>query len=333
MGVTIIAGGFWGDEGKGKVVAYLAIQDNPSHVVRAGVGPNAGHTIHFQGRKWVLRQVPSGFVNPRSRLLIGAGVLLDPRVVQQEVSALGLSDRLGIDGQCTVIEEEHIQQDRSSEHLAKKVGTTGTGCGPANEARVRRQARLARDLPELKPYLADVPLELHRALKAGHDVLIEGTQGFGLSLYHGSYPFVTSKDTTASAFCMDVGIGPTRVNQVIVVFKAYVSRVGEGPLSRPLSPEEVRVRGWEEFGAVTGRPRRIGEFDLELARRAVMINGATQVAVTCLDKRFPECYGTTRREQLSPAAEGFLAKIEGELELPVTMISTGPELAQMIDRR
>ncbi|MEW6231149.1 MAG: adenylosuccinate synthetase [Chloroflexota bacterium] len=333
MSVTIVAGGFWGDEGKGKVVAYLAIQDNPSHVVRAGVGPNAGHTIHFQGRKWVLRQVPSGFVNAQSRLLIGAGVLLDPRVVQQEVSELGLSGRLGIDGQCTVIEEEHIQQDRSSEHLAKKVGTTGTGCGPANEARVRRQARLARDLPELKPYLADVPLELHRTLKAGHHVLIEGTQGFGLSLYHGSYPFVTSKDTTASAFCMDVGIGPTRVNQVIVVFKAYVSRVGEGPLSMPLSPEEVRVRGWEEFGAVTGRPRRIGEFDLELARRAVMINGATQVAVTCLDKRFPECYGTTRREQLSPAAEGFLAKIEGELELPVTMISTGPELAQMIDRR
>ncbi len=333
MGVTIVAGGFWGDEGKGKVVAYLATQDNPSHVVRAGVGPNAGHTIHFQGRKWVLRQVPSGFVNAQSRLLIGAGVLLDPRVVQQEVSELGLSDRLGIDGQCTVIEEEHIQQDRSSEHLAKKVGTTGTGCGPANEARVRRQARLARDLPELKPYLADVPLELHRALKAVHDVLIEGTQGFGLSLYHGSYPFVTSKDTTASAFCMDVGIGPTRVNQVIVVFKAYVSRVGEGPLSMPLSPEEVRARGWEEFGAVTGRPRRIGEFDLELARRAVMINGATQVAVTCLDKRFPECYGATRREQLSPVAEGFLAKIEGELELPVTFISTGPELAQMIDRR
>ena len=115
------------------------------------------------------------------------------------------------------------------------------------------------------PYLAE---ELDAAITAGEAVLIEGTQGFGLSLYHGDYPYVTSKDTTAAAACVDVGIGPTLVTDVIVVFKAYASRVGAGPMATELDAAEVAARGWQEFGAVTGRVRRIGEFDFGQAARA-----------------------------------------------------------------
>jgi len=333
MSVTIVTGGFWGDEGKGKICAYLALQDHPPVIARAGVGPNAGHTITWQNQKVVMREFPVGFVHQGARLLIGAGVLVDPRVALDEINRLGFGDRCGIDRQCTVIEPEHIEHDRGSKHLREKVGTTGTGCGPANEARARREARLARDVPELQPYLTDVAGEVNAAIDRGDAVLIEGTQGFGLSLYHGTYPFVTSKDVTASAFCMDVGIGPTRVTDVFTVFKAYVSRVGAGPFPTELQPEEVERRGWQEFGAVTGRPRRIGEFDFELARRSSTINGATGLAITCLDRRFPETFGTTRRDQLSKEAAAFIARIEQETGISVVLISTGPELDQVIDLR
>ncbi|MBI3942979.1 MAG: adenylosuccinate synthetase [Chloroflexi bacterium] len=333
MSVTIISGGFWGDEGKGKVVAYLAYHDQVYIAARAGVGPNAGHTIEWQGEKVVMRQVPCGFVAPEARLLIGAGVLVDPRVTLAEIERLNIGSRTGIDPQCTVILPEHIQIDRNSSHLREQVGTTGTGCGPANEARVRRDTVLAKDVAELKPYLADVALETNQAIKAGKNVLIEGSQGFGLSLYHGTFPYVTSKDTTASAFCMDVGIGPTRVTDVMLVFKAYVSRVGGGPFGTELPLEEVERRGWAEFGAVTGRRRRIGEFDYQIARRSAMINGATQICITCLDRRFAEAFGARRLEDLPGEAREFIGKVEQETEVPVTLISTGPLYDHMIDLR
>jgi len=333
MSVTVIAGGFWGDEGKGKVCAYLAVTDRPAVIARAGVGPNAGHTFEFEGRKYIMRQVPCGFIYPQARLLIGPGVLIDPDVVQREIEVTGVAGRLGIDAKCTVIEAEHIQADKGSAHLSKTVGTTGTGCGPANEARTARRARLAREVPDLQPLLADVAEEVNEAIAHGQSVLIEGTQGFGLSLYHGDYPFVTSKDTTASTFCADVGIGPTRVTDVIVIFKAYASRVGQGPFPTELPLEEVQRRGWEEFGAVTGRRRRIGEFDFAFARRSAMLNGATQLAITNLDRRFPETLGVTRRENLPAEAQIFLARVAEEVGVPVTLISTGPKMEHMIDER
>jgi adenylosuccinate synthase len=334
MAVTIVTGGFWGDEGKGKVVAYLARRDRPPVVARAGVGPNAGHTVFLDGEKHVVRQIPVAVLEPSARLLIGPGVLVDPEVTLDEVERFGVSARrLGIDARCTVIEPEHRQADRERSFLRDVVGTTGSGCGPAQEARTARAARLAADEPRLAPYLADVPLELGRAIGAGRDVLVEGTQGFGLSLYHGDYPFVTSKDTTASTFCADVGIGPTQVSEVLVVFKAYASRVGEGPLPTQLPDGEVAARGWEEFGAVTGRARRIGEFDFDHARRAVMINGATALALTNLDRRYHAAAGATSWHDLPDEARAFVRQVEDELERPVALVSTGAEVASMIDRR
>lgn len=333
MPCMVLAGGQWGDEGKGKIIAYLALHDKPKIIARSGVGPNAGHTVYHQGKKFGLRQVPCGFVYEGSRLLIGPGVLVNPEVLAKEAEVTGTANRIGVDYNCTVIEPHHIEQDKSSEYLKGKIGTTGTGCGPANVARVNRTAKLAKDVPELKRFLTDVPKDVNDAIRGGDFVLVEGSQGFGLSLFHGTYPYVTSKDTAASTLAADVGVGPTKVNDVLLVFKAYVSRVGAGPFPTEISQEKAEEMGIVEFGTVTGRRRRIGTFDFDLAKRAVMINGATQVAITCLDRLFKGASGVRNWEQLPSDAKEFVKKIEKELEVPVTIISTGSELDNIIDLR
>ena len=268
-----------------------------------------------------------------ARLLIGPGVLVSPEIMLKEIEETRVVERIGIDKQCAIIESHHIEQDRTSEHLKKRIGSTGTGCGPANAARVGRTARLARDIPELAPYLADVPLEVNEALRRDELVLIEGSQGFGLSLIHGTYPYVTSKDTSASALAADIGVGPSKVDDVILVFKAYVSRVGAGPFATEMPQGDAERMGIVEYGTVTRRRRRIGHFDFELAKRSVMINGATQLAVTCLDRLFKGCTGARSLERLTPEARNFIGRLETELGVPVTLISTGPGIDDVIDLR
>ena len=329
---TVVVGGFFGDEGKGKIISYLALKDDVDVAVRGGVGPNAGHTTVYRGAKGKVRMLPSAFVNERTRLMIGAGVLVNPEVLLQEIERFGVKDRFMLDPNCCIIERRHVELDRRG-HLKDVIGTTGTGTGPANADRVLRKARLARDVPELEGYLGDVAFEVNRAIDEGKRVLVEGTQGTYLSLYHGTYPYVTSKDVTASAICSDVGIGPKKVGEVIVVFKAYVTRVGGGPLDGELGEEEVRRRGWVEFGTVTGRMRRVAPFNFKLAKRAVMLNSATQVALTKLDVLYPESRGVREFEGLSERAKEFVERVEEELGVPVTLIGTGEESMDVVDRR
>ena len=331
--VTVVVGGQWGDEGKGKIVSYLCLKDRPDIIARAGVGPNAGHTVKYRGKKYALRLTPSGFLHEDARLLIGAGVLVNPSVVLEEINGLGLQQRLGIDMRCGIIEPHHIEADRKSAHLAGKIGSTGTGCGPANIARAKRTLKQAKDIEELKPFLADVPLEVNNALRAGRQVLIEGSQGFGLSLFYGTYPYVTSKDTTAGMAAVDVGVGPRNINEVIVAFKSYPSRVGSGPFPTEITPEEAEGLGIAEYGTVTGRRRRTGTFDYEQARYSAMINSASQIALTCLDYLDRKCTGVRRYGELSAKAKGFVDRVEKTLDVPVTLISTGPELEDTIDLR
>jgi len=302
-------------------------------MVRAGVGPNAGHTVIWRGKKFGLRQVPCGFVYEGARLLVGPGVLINPEATLKEVEETGIGERFGIDRQCAVIEARHIEQDRTSEYLKEKIGSTGTGCGPANVERVGRVARLANEIPKLQRFLADVPSEVNEAIKRGELVMVEGSQGFGLSLIHGTYPYVTSKDTAASTLAADVGVGPTKVDDVMLVFKAYVSRVGAGPFATEISPEKSEELGIVEYGTVTRRRRRIGEFDFELARRSIMINGATQLALTCLDRLFKGCRGARSLDELTTEARAFVKGLEDKLGVPVTLISTGPDIGNMIDLR
>jgi len=331
MPCTVVAGGFWGDEGKGKIISYLALKDGLDFCVRTG-SVNAAHTIWFEGKRYALHMVPGGFVNQKCRLLVAAGANVHVAQLLREIEQTGVKIRLGVDGQASVIEEKHSAQDKASDHL-RSLGTTGWGVGPAIEERVRRTAKLARDIPELSSYLADVALEINQALDSGKEVLLEGTQGVLLSLFHGSYPYVTGRDTSASAICSEVGVGPTRVDEVLLVFKSFITRVGTGPLPEEISKEEAIKRGWFETAAGTGRDRRSAPFSFELARRAAMINGATQLAVTKLDSLLPECQGLREYDRLPSEAKRFIERIEDETKVPVSLIGTGADAQDLIDRR
>ncbi|HZW57216.1 MAG TPA: adenylosuccinate synthetase [Nitrososphaerales archaeon] len=331
MGCRVIVGGAFGDEGKGKIISYIALKEKPTIAVRGGVGPNAGHTVVYKGKTLKLRMLPSAVVNPSTKLMIGAGVLVDPDVLLNEVLETKSEKRMRVDRNCGMIERRHIEEDKIG-HLKEKIGTTGTGTGPANADRVLRRARLASDEARLSPYLADVSDEVNGALDRGEFVLVEGTQGTLLSLYHGSYPFVTSKDVSASGICSDVGIGPKRVDDVLIVFKAYLTRVGSGPLDGELSPEETVARGWQEYGSVTGRLRRAAAFNYELAKKSVMLNSATQVAITKLDAVFSEAAGKRKFEELPKQAREFIERVEDSLRIPVVLIGTGKDAEDIIDR-
>jgi adenylosuccinate synthase len=330
MAVTVVVGGFFGDEGKGKIVAFHALTSKPQIAVRGGVGPNAGHTVVHNGVTHKTRLVPSGFINPTTKLMIGPGVLVDEKVFLHEVDDLGVTDRIWVDHKCGLIEASHIERDRGNTYLSKKIETTGTGTGPAMEERVARTLRLCASSEALKPFASDTVSTIHDALDKGHGVLAEGTQGTFLSLYHGTYPYVTSKDVTSSSVCADIGVGPKDVEEVIAVFKSYVTRVGKGPLKNELSVEEIKKRGWLERGSVTGRLRRAAPFDTELAAKSVRLNGATSCAITKLDALFPAAAGVRHYDRLTREAKQFIEQLENELKVPVRYVGTGAEVIDTI---
>ena len=332
MTSTVVVGGFFGDEGKGKIISYLAMKDNPKIIVRGGAGPNAGHTIRDGDKIYKVRMLPSGFLNKNAKVMIGPGVVINPAVLLKEIQDFDASGRSFIDKHCGIIEESHLIRDSKGE-LKEKIGSTGSGTGPANADRAMRVLKLAKDIDSLSSLIVDVPAEINSALSLNQNVLVEGTQGTFLSLWHGTYPFVTSKDVTASGICADVGLGPKKVDEVIVVFKSYVTRVGTGPLAKELTLAEAESKGWSEFGTVTGRQRRAADFDFDLARRAIMLNSATQISITKLDVIFPDCAGKTSFEELSEDAQSFINNIEDKLNTPVTIIGTGPAVNEIIDRR
>jgi len=331
MPCTVICGGFWGDEGKGKIISYLAIKEKLDFCVRTG-SVNAAHTIWYEGKRYALHMVPGGFVHEKCRLLIGAGSNVEVAQFLKEVEETNVKNRIGVDSQTSIIEEKHSAQDKASAHL-KGLGTTGRGVGPAIEERVRRTAKIARDVPELKPYLADVAAETNNAINGGKNVLLEGTQGLMLSLFYGTYPYVTGRDTSASAICSEAGVGPTKVDNVLVVLKSFMTRVGTGPLPGELPKEEAVKRGWFETAAGTGRDRRSAPFNFELAKKAVMLNGATQVAVTKLDCVYPKCEGARTYNDLPSDAKQFINEVEKQTRVAAALIGTGPEALDIIDRR
>lgn len=332
MPCTVIVGAFWGDEGKGKIISYLALNDKLDFCVRTG-SVNAAHTVWMKGNKYALHMVPAAFIQEKCRLLIAAGANVHVGQFFKELELTKVdASRIGIDQMASIIEEKHSIQDKASA-VNKGIGTTGWGVGPAVEERARRTAKLARDIPDLKSYLADATAEINDGIDAGKKVLLEGTQGFMLSLYHGTYPYVTSRDTGASAICSEAGVGPTRVDEVLIVYKGFITRVGAGPMAGEISMEEAKRRGWFETAAGTGRNRRSASFDFDLARKNARINGATQAAMTKLDCLFPDCRSARKFEELSKEAKQFIKKVEEKTGVPVVLIGTGPEALDIIDRR
>lgn len=333
MPCLVTIGGFYGDEGKGKIIAYLAINDNYSVAARGGVGPNAGHTFVQNNKEYKVRMLPSAVLNKNTQLLIGAGVLVEPNILIKEINEFNAVDRTFVDFQCGIIEQDHQDRDRKDDHLKSIIGTTGTGTGPANADRSLRKLRLAKDIPDIALYLEDVSNSINYSIDNKENVLIEGTQGTFLSLYHGMYPFVTSKDVTASAICSDVGVGPKKIDDVLIVFKSYITRVGEGPLAKEIDAKEAKEKNWLEFGSVTGRQRRAAPFDISLAKKSIQINSANQIALTKLDIIFPQCKGIRDYSKLANEAKKFIETIESETGIPVTIIGTGSEIDDTIDRR
>jgi adenylosuccinate synthase len=331
MPCTVIVGAFWGDEGKGKISSYLALKDKLDFCVRTG-SVNAAHTVWMDGKKYALHMVPAAFLYEKCRLLIGAGANVQVARFLEEVELTKVKGRIGVDQNASIIEEKHSVQDKNSAHL-KGIGTTGWGVGPALEERVRRTAKLAKDIPELQPYLADATTEINEGIDAGKKVLLEGTQGFLLSLFFGTYPYVTGRDTGAAAICSEAGVGPTRVDDVLIVYKTFMTRVGAGSLPGELTKEEAQKRGWFETAAGTGRDRRSAPFDFELAKKTAKINGATQAALTKLDSLFPMCKGARKFDVIPNEAKQFIKEVEKQTGIPVMLIGTGPEALDIIDRR
>jgi adenylosuccinate synthase len=333
MPCSVIVGAFWGDEGKGKIISYLALKDNLDFCVRTG-SVNAAHTIQYEGKKYALHMVPAAFINQKTRLLIAAGANVHIGQFQKELELTQVDPkRVGIDQNASIIEQKHSDQDKASA-INKGIGTTGWGVGPAIEERVRRTATLAKDMPELKPYICDGIAEINDGLDAGKSVLLEGTQGFMLSLFlGGDYPYVTGRDTGASAIASEAGVGPTRVDDVIIVYKSFITRVGGGPLPGEINKEDALKRGWFEIAAGTGRERRAAPFDFELAKKTAKINGATQAAMTKLDIIYPECAGARKYDDLSSPAKAFIKEVETRTGVPLVFIGTGPGALDLIDRR
>lgn len=332
MPCTVIVSGFWGDEGKGKIVSYLALKDKVDVAVRVG-SVNAGHTVVLNGVEYKLRLIPSAFVNKNCKLYIGPGANVSIGAFFDEVSRLGVKGRVWLDPQCSIIERHHVERELKDDYLSKFIGTTCQGVGPAVEDRVRRVAKLAKDFPELSEYLRDVPMEVNTAINKGEKVMLEGTQGFYLSLFYGTYPYVTSRDTSSAAVCSEAGVPPNKVDEIVLIFKSYMTRVGEGPLIGEIPEEKADELGWSEIATVTRRKRRAAPFNFDLARRACIVNGATQLAVTKLDILFPECRKMTSYKDLPSEAKEFIRRIEEKTKVPVTLIGTGPDTFDIIDLR
>ncbi|MGI0016911.1 MAG: adenylosuccinate synthetase, partial [Nitrososphaera sp.] len=221
MSLWVVVGGQYGSEGKGKIAAYLTRREDIDICVRCG-GPNSGHSFYDDaGNLRILRQLPTGFVNPRTRLLIPAGALVDPEVLSTEIQLVGDHEqRVGIDKNAFIIQRSDRDYERTL-GLKERLSSTLCGVGAAQSRRVLRgpDAKLAKDVAEKYPWLrkllTNVSEEVNEALDRRKKVLIEGTQGFGLSLYHSSYyPRTTSRDTTAAAFISEVGVSPLRVTDV-----------------------------------------------------------------------------------------------------------------------
>jgi len=324
-----VLGAQWGDEGKGKIVDLLT--PNFSIVARYQGGHNAGHTVYANGRKFVLRLLPSGILHEGITCVIGNGVVVDPQALFAEIDELAsagiaIGDRLIVSDKAHLILPYHRELDLLSEARRgeRKIGTTSRGIGPAYEDKIARRGVRVGDLanPEalssaiqhnvdarnriiressmdanqvladlrtawqrMAPWVQDVSLFLARARRQNRPIMFEGAQGTLLDIDHGTYPYVTSSNATIGGVCTGLGLPPRAIDGVLGVAKAYTTRVGEGPLPTELTGEignRLRETG-QEFGAVTGRPRRCGWYDAVAVRYAVRVNGLDALALTKLD--------------------------------------------------
>ena len=346
MSVWVVVGGQFGSEGKGKISAIITLQEQIDICIRCG-GPNSGHSFQKQdGELVLLRQLPTGFVRPQTRLLIPAGGLVDLDVLRREMEGLGLdAGRVGVDRNAVIIASDDREREQQL-GLSERLSSTLCGVGSAVARRALRTADVqlassaANTFDWLRPLITDVSLEANRAIDAGKKVLIEGTQGSGLSLYHSPhYPKTTSRDTNAAAFMSEVGISPRLISEVVMVFRTFPIRVAgpqAGPLEQEITWEQLQAESnspkpLHEYTSVTRKLRRLGRFDWDSARRAIILNRPTRLAVNFTDYLGFENRFVSRWDELNAKAREFIVEVE-LLHVPVSYIGTGPRLSENISR-
>jgi adenylosuccinate synthase len=343
--VDVLIGGQYGSEGKGNVAAYLAPEYDL--LVRSG-GPNAGHSVMNDDGRHVQYHLPSGATVSAARLVLTAGAVIN---VEKLIDEIALSDvdykRLTIDPRAVVITDKHRT---SEEDLRSAIGSTGQGVGMATAGRIIDRGGgciLAEQVEELRPYLRDSLELLHEVMCSGERVFIEGTQGSGLSLLHGPYPHVTSRDTNASGVLAEAGVPPHKVRKVIMVVRTYPIMVANpvggtsGPMSTEITWQEVANRSGlplepllaQEHTSTTHRLRRVSEFDWELLRRSTVLNGPTDIALTFTDQIDKQNLDARRFDQLTDPTIQLINEIELVTGAPVSLISTRFHRRSIIDRR
>jgi len=332
MPTTIVVGGQYGSEGKGKTVALLAARVQNPWLVRCG-GPNSGHTVTIDGADVVLRQVPSSTEPRKGTFCISAGCVVDEAVLIHELDLLKIErERIIVDPRAVIVTEADRAAERAELH---GIASTCSGTGAALIRRMSRKhdvslAGSSHLLHERCRVETVAPL-LHHALDDGGDVIVEGTQGFGLSLLHGpDYPYVTSRDTTAAGFAMEVGLSPRMIDQIVLVVRTFPIRVGgtSGPLANEISWDNIQRDSQapqvvRELTSVTKRLRRVAQFDIELVKRACAYNQPTALAVMGLDRLDHVNTCVTDFKKLTPIARKFLDDLEHATGLPVIFAGTG----------
>ncbi|MDP6139049.1 MAG: adenylosuccinate synthetase [Candidatus Woesearchaeota archaeon] len=380
--ITVIGTQF-GDEGKGKIIDFLAEKANV--IARFNGGNNAGHTIKVNDKTTILHLIPSGILHNGKINIIGNGVVVDPKVLMQEIEDLRnkevkvTPDNLVLSENAHVILENHIKEDKEKN---KHLGTTSRGIGPAYTDKIARAGLRVIDYinkddefsKKISPFVKNTTLLINNLIDKNKKVLFEGAQGTLLDIDHGTYPYVTSSNTISGGVCLGLGIGPKNVGNVIGIAKAYITRVGAGPLPTELKDEvgkQIQDIG-KEFGATTGRARRCGWFDALIGKYAVMVNGLDTIALTKLDvlsglEKIKICISYKHKNKiikdfssnveilencepiyeempgwkekldninkfndLPENAKKYIKRIEELMEIPVCIVSIGPERNQTL---
>ena len=343
MSVVIVVGGQYGSESKGKCAVRLAQRYGCDLAVRTG-GCNAGHTTFPNEHKFVTRTLPAPLAVPGVKLALGAGGMVDINLLEREFDQLesfgitDIRDRLWIDPFTSIVEDDASEREIQRE-LGKNIGSTQTGVGWTQSQRVLRVSRSAKDSGILKPFIHDVTKEINDIHDRGGTVIIEGTQGFGLSMIHGGcFPSSTSRDTSASGFASEAGVSPRIVDQIWMVIRTFPIRVGgnSGPMHEETTWDKIKEycgcpNDLTEMTSVTKKVRRVGLFDWDLLARAVMVNRPTRIVVACLDYLNWKNRDVTEYDKLDSRAKTLISEIEDRTGVKVGQVFTGPKQSSLID--
>jgi adenylosuccinate synthase len=348
MSLWVVVGGQYGGEGKGKIAAFITQREKIDICIRCG-GPNSGHSFVTEAGQTVLfRQLPTGYIRPQTRLLIPAGALVDLDVLKHELDTLRIDPkRVGVDRNAMIIEESDKHNEERLQ-LRQRLSSTLCGVGSAVARRalrgpgVRTAEIASKQTPWLGELITHVSEEANSALDHSKKVLVEGTQGFGLSLYHSdSYPKATSRDTTAAGFLSEVGLSPLLVTELVLVLRTFPIRVAgvqAGPLRDEITWETLQKESGypypiHEMTTVSKKLRRIGRFDWALAAKAIQANRPTKIAVNGLDYFSYQDRGVGSMAQLSLYSTKFLAEFESRYSVTVDFCGVGPTLNEVLTCR